>query len=86
MPTIQLRNVPEKVYLDLKQCAEASKRSMNQEAIHLLEAGLRQGKIDPMKVKAKGLVMQKLKKMQETNPVKVDSSEILSWISEDRDR
>lgn len=41
MPNLLLRDVPDHLYLQLKRTAGAHRRSMNQEAISLLEAGLR---------------------------------------------
>lgn len=37
MPSITLKNIPEPVYLALKQRAAANRRSMNSEAIRCLE-------------------------------------------------
>jgi hypothetical protein len=41
MPTLVLRGVPDEPYRQLKQTASAHRRSMTQEAISLLESGLR---------------------------------------------
>ena len=40
MMTIQLRNLPESLYLAIKESAKNSKRSMTQEAIVLISNGL----------------------------------------------
>lgn len=41
MPTLVLRGVPDELYQQLKQTAGVHRRSMTQEAISLLESGLR---------------------------------------------
>jgi len=43
MPALTLKNLPEDLLRDLRQAAEADRRSLNQEAIHLLGAALRSG-------------------------------------------
>lgn len=45
MPTLVLRGVPDGLYRHLKQSAGLHRRSMTQEAIALLEAGLGQAEI-----------------------------------------
>jgi plasmid stability protein len=41
MPSITLKNLPEDLLMKLKECAAAERRSVNQQAIHLLENSLR---------------------------------------------
>jgi antitoxin FitA len=47
MPTITLKNIPDELYLNLKQSAAANHRSMNREAIARLEHSLDTRERDP---------------------------------------
>ena len=49
MATITLKNIPERVYEQLKLTAQASHRSVNSEIIHRLEKSL--GVLDPESVR-----------------------------------
>lgn len=40
---ITIKNIPEDLYVRLKQSAEANRRSLNREAIHLVEQALANG-------------------------------------------
>ena len=44
MPTLVIRDLPEALHRRLKEEAEKAHRSMNREAIYLLEAGLSENK------------------------------------------
>lgn len=47
MATMTLKNVPDDLYLRLKESAERHRRSLNSEAIHCLERVLRSEQVDP---------------------------------------
>ncbi len=48
MPTtLTLKNIPDAVYLRLKESAQANRRSLNSEAIVRLESVLLEGRLDP---------------------------------------
>lgn len=40
MPSLTLRNIPQQLYKQLKKEAKRQRRSLSQQAIHLLERGL----------------------------------------------
>jgi plasmid stability protein len=83
MFTIQLRNLPESTYLAIKESAKASKRSMTQEAIVLLDNALKIGNsVQNSKLKA----LSELKNMALENKSVSNMNEILDLIEEDRNR
>jgi antitoxin FitA len=45
--SITIRNIPDELYEDLKQLAEANHRSINREVIACIERWVRGGRIDP---------------------------------------
>jgi plasmid stability protein len=47
MPTVTIKNIPERVYRELKRQAARHHRSLNQEVIALLEAGSASVPLDP---------------------------------------
>jgi plasmid stability protein len=60
--TITLKNVPPDLHRSLKECAKRHKRSLNQEAIHVLENSLmgdsvrRTSLLQPPKVRSLGAI------------------------------
>jgi plasmid stability protein len=47
MPTLTIRDIPAEVLERLRRRAEEERRSLNQEAIHLLDLALRTGMLSP---------------------------------------
>lgn len=85
MYTIQLRNLPEDIYEAIKISASASRRSMTQEAIALIEEALKDKKLKQEYQVKKIKAIEKLKKLQREHPLG-DVEDALKWIKKDRDR
>jgi hypothetical protein len=86
MFTIQLRDLPESLYLAIQQSAKASKRSMTKEAIFLIENALN-GQISKQETETpKTRALAELKKMAQSDLSKLSLDEINAMISEDRQR
>lgn len=82
MPTLQIRNLPQDLYEQLKESAKSGNRSLTQEVIVLLKKALlsEENTINLKKLRA----IEKIKKfppLQMYNP-----DEIQKWIHEDRKR
>lgn len=85
MYTIQLRNLPEELYTEIKKAAESSRRSITQEVIFMIEENIAARKINEHKRKAK------IKAMEEIGDIRpyfkgIDQDQIISMVREDRDR
>lgn len=50
MPTLTVKNIPDDVYLQLKQLAAANRRSLNSEIIACLERSVHSQAIDPEQI------------------------------------
>lgn len=81
MPILQIRNLPQELFDELKASAAASRRSLNQEAIVLLEMGLR--KVTPDPRGAKDRLLRQLLSMGDTPCITGDDA--VEWIRKDRD-
>ena len=81
MPILQIRNLPQELYDKLKASADASRRSLNQEAIVLLERGLQLSASGAPKAKDQ-LLRQLLKDVEKPSFCSVDAT---VWIRNDRD-
>lgn len=81
MPTIQIRNIPEDLYLRLVESARASRRSLTQQAIVLFKKALDDKNIDDTE--------QKLQTLEELRShihySEYDEDQVVEWIREDRD-
>jgi plasmid stability protein len=86
MLTIQLRNLPESLYLAIKQSALVSKRSMTKEAIFLIENSLNQKNNGSVEHSPKLVALAELKKLAQSDLPKLSLNEINNMISEDRQR
>ncbi len=82
MPTLQIRNLPQELYDQLKESARESKRSMTQQAILLLQKSL-ESSSDDRKRKVTELQVLNDKISQ---PEGANIEEIMEWIREDRNR
>ena len=82
MPTLQIRNLPQELYDQLKKSARESKRSMTQQAILLLQKSLESSGDDR---KRKVTELQALNE-KISQPEGANMEEILEWIKEDRNR
>ena len=47
MPTLTIKNIPEDLYLQLKQSAEINHRSINSEVIVCIEQAVRSSRVTP---------------------------------------
>ena len=81
MPTLQIRNMPQELYDNLKDSALTSKRSLTQEAIDLLEKALALKGNDSYQCKRKKLVeeISKMRKLSES-----EANLAIEWIRQDR--
>jgi plasmid stability protein len=86
MLTIQLRNLPESLYLAIQKSALASKRSMTKEAIFLIENSLNQKNNRSVEHSPKQVALAELKKLAQSDLPKLSLNEINNMISEDRHR
>lgn len=86
MLTIQLRNLPESLYLAIQKSAVASKRSMTKEAIFLIETALKVNHLSVNQDSPKTKALSELKKLANQNQSPLSLEEINSFISEDRNR
>ena len=82
MPTLQIRNLPQELYDQLKESARESKRSMTQQAILLLQKSLESSSDDR---KRKVTELQALNE-KISQPEGANIEEIMEWIKEDRNR
>lgn len=84
MLTIQLRNLPESLYLAIQKSAVASKRSMTKEAIFLLENALVHKNNATNEHSPKLMALAELRKLAQSDLPKLSLDEINKMISEDR--
>ena len=80
MPTLQVRNLPEDIYLKLSMIAEEENRSIAQQTIVLLRESLGLSKNSKLRRKA---LLDDLQKRQYPDADKID---VVQLIREDRDR
>jgi plasmid stability protein len=80
MPTLQIRDLPENIHKEIAESAEMSRRSINQEAIVLLEKGLLAAKVK----KNKKALIDKLGKLPKIKGL--TSDDIVKEIRKDRER
>ncbi len=81
MPTLQIRNVPQKLYDELKRKAIKSRRSLNQEAIVMLELAMEEHNDNHKKIK-----MATIDRILSRGPVEnIDASMGIDQIRKDRD-
>ena len=81
MPSLQIRDVPMKVYKKLKELAESEKRSVSQQALLLLERGMVSA---DDRLARRRMVLDMIKESWKTlPPTKLDP---VKMIREDRDR
>ena len=81
MPTLQIRNVPDELYEELKSMAKEARRSINQQAIVVLKKAIDdyEGK-KTKKTKALEWIINNREQIQ-LDPILAEK-----WIREDRDR
>lgn len=82
MPTIQIRNIPQKLYDKLVKAAANSRRTVTQEAFILLEMALT--KTELKKKAQKLMVLERLDQLKKDNVV--DTDHIVQWVRTDRER
>lgn len=82
MPTLQIRNCPQEIYDLLILSAEKSRRSINQQAIYLIEEALNSDKIT--KMQRKDRVFDRINKLEVPSALVADKA--ISWIREDREQ
>lgn len=83
MRTLQIRNMPQKLYDDLDRSAKESRRSLTQEAIVLLEKSLADFDVEGAKRRRKEVVKEisRNRKLSEE-----EANLAIQWIRQDRDR
>lgn len=81
MPTLQIRNIPEELYLKLIESARASRRSLTQEAIILLKKAL--GDKHTTDIEMKIRTLEELSDHSEW--IGYDENQVIEWLREDRD-
>jgi hypothetical protein len=84
MFTIQLRGLPESIYLAIQQSAKASKRSMTKEAIFLIEKALNNQPSIANSETPKMRALAELKNLAQSDLPKLSLEEINAMITEDR--
>lgn len=82
MPTLQIRNCPQELYDLLIISAGKSRRSINQQAIYLIEVALDNDKISKMQRKDQTLDL--ISKLEV--PLSLAADKAISWIREDREQ
>lgn len=80
MATLYLRDVPQHLYEELKQLAEVDQRSMNTEALEIIEAGMQQRRIAAQRRQALAGLDEIRRRI---GPTRGDS---LALLREDRER
>ncbi len=83
MPSLQVRELPENIYRQLKQRSEANHRSLAQEAVVILAQGLN------VAISAKDhrtKLLQKIKEHSKVNDKPMPDIDVVALIREDRDR
>lgn len=82
MPTLQIRNLPQKLYDDLKKSAKDSRRSLTQEAIALLEKAMTESDVKINKDRRSKLLSE-IDKNRKLSKAEADLA--IQWVREDRD-
>lgn len=82
MPTLQIRDMPEDLYDNLKKSAENARRSMTQQAIVLLEMALPDKNIDS-EMERRKKVVKEISRGRKLSKKEADLA--IQWIREDRD-
>lgn len=80
MPTLQVRDLPEDIYVQLNYLAEKEHRSLSQETIVILKEGI---------MSKLGSKERRRKLLERTNVLDIDGSKLpdpVTLIREDRDR
>ncbi len=83
MPTLQIRNLPQKLYDNLKKSAKDSRRSLTREAIILLEKAMTESEVESHKDRRSKLLSEI---DQNRKLSKADADLAIQWIREDRDK
>lgn len=79
MPTPQIRNLPKDLYKRLQESAKASRRSLTQEAIVLLDRAMNESAVKDRRSKVLGEIAKNRKLSKE------EADLAMQWIREDRD-
>jgi len=82
MPTLQIRNVPEELYEELKSMAKEARRSINQQAIVVLKKAIED--YDDSKKTKKAKAIEWI--INNREQIQLDPKLAEKWIREDRDR
>jgi ribosomal protein L9 len=85
MPTLQIREIPQELFDQLKEAAENSRRSMTQEAIYIIEQNLLERQAIQKHLKEKTALASKVKKLKK-HFEGISSDDIVKMIRQDRDR
>jgi hypothetical protein len=86
MLTIQLRNLPESLYVAIQKSAKEAKRSMTKEAIFLIETALNNRPSIANSETPKMRALAELKNLAQSDLPKLSLEEINAMIAEDRQR
>jgi hypothetical protein len=84
MPTLQIREVPQEIYDKLKIISLESRRSMTQQVIHYIEKGIDEETSQALRKQRKLAALKRIKEMKQE--FSFDTSQVVDWIREDRDR
>ena len=79
MPSITVKNIPDKIYTRIKESAKANRRSVNSEIIHQLEQSMFANKVDEEEIRYQ--VQQFRSKIKQ----RLSTEEIEAAINRDRD-
>ncbi len=82
MPTLQVRDLPEDVYLQLKERARRENRSISQQTISILQEYL---EINPSPKSRRKEVLETIDQFEIPSET-ANSIDSVSWIREDRER
>jgi hypothetical protein len=85
MPTIQIRDLPQNLYDDIKNSAEESRRSMTQEVISIIKYYMDEKKKETENIKRK---QKALKDLDKIRPLfhGTTKEEMVAMIRKDRER
>jgi plasmid stability protein len=86
MPTLQIRDLPEGLYEELKNSAQESRRSLTQEVIHLIDVYLNNKKENLKLEKRKKANLKKILSLRKEVNIKLDTQDIVNLVREDRDK
>ncbi len=82
MPTLQIRNIPEDLYNELRILAKKSHRSLNQQTIFLLSKAIGYEELRKKTKKANAIAWIK----ENSQEISIDPKMAIKWIREDRDK